>query len=507
VNNINIKSLILPALTLTLWAYAFSADWQSVVQVWSSTETFTHCFLILPIVVYLAWNERGCFLPLSPEPNLWLIVPIAAVLFLGLLGVAGDIQLFSHLAMFSSLSLFIWMFVGNNIANALKFCLFFVLFSVPVGVELVPFFQQITASLAIYLLAFFDIPIYRDGLYISIPEGQFVVARACSGIRFFIACLAFGSVYAHMSFRKTGFKFTFMLIAIALPILANSVRVFGTIIIGHVFGMEHAKGTDHLAFGWGFFAFVMFLLFMCGELLRRFEKKLEGNVAISRGINQEWGRQKWQAPFSVAVISLMVFIFMRQAISDPVSLPSEINHKKLDEINVIAVEAGDWKPQFENASDIVFATQPQILGASSLDIYIAWYGQSRQGAELIAEFHQLFDTSRWSIAGTKKIILSVDGNNLDIKVIELTSGAGAKRLIAYWYEFSGGRSTSAIETKLYQAWDKLTLGSGAGAIVAVSVAYQDKTSEVEAQHMLRDFIIKNSQTTRDSLPFEKVGDE
>ena len=48
-----------------------------------------------------------------------------------------------------------------------------------------------------------------------------------------------------------------MAVAIALPILANGVRAWGTIYVAQSQGLEFAAGFDHIFYGWVFFAIVM----------------------------------------------------------------------------------------------------------------------------------------------------------------------------------------------------------------------------------------------------------
>ncbi|TXG87820.1 MAG: hypothetical protein E6R14_00635, partial [Thermomicrobiales bacterium] len=44
---------------------------QSMVDVWASSRTFAHGFLVLPIVGYLVWSSRGRLVLLVPSPNAW----------------------------------------------------------------------------------------------------------------------------------------------------------------------------------------------------------------------------------------------------------------------------------------------------------------------------------------------------------------------------------------------------------------------------------------------------
>ena len=49
-----------------------------LVEVWSNSDTFNHCFLILPISLFLVWHQRDRLLAIVPQPSL-LGLPIIGV--------------------------------------------------------------------------------------------------------------------------------------------------------------------------------------------------------------------------------------------------------------------------------------------------------------------------------------------------------------------------------------------------------------------------------------------
>jgi EpsI family protein len=55
-----------------------------------------------------------------------------------------------------------------------------------------------------------------------------------------------------------------MLAAVAIPILANGIRAWGTIYIASVTDNDFAAGFDHVVYGWVFFAIVIALLMAAG---------------------------------------------------------------------------------------------------------------------------------------------------------------------------------------------------------------------------------------------------
>src|ERR1700742_3821081 len=84
---------------------------------------------------------------------------------------------------------------------ALSAPLLYLFFLVPFGAFLTPVLQGFTAHFIDVGLGVLGIPHVVDAYFIEIPEGRFVVAEACAGLRFLIASIAFGVLYACLMYR------------------------------------------------------------------------------------------------------------------------------------------------------------------------------------------------------------------------------------------------------------------------------------------------------------------
>ncbi len=82
------------------------------------------------------------------------------------------------------------------------FPLAYMFFAVPMGEGLVPKLMSFTADFTLWALRLTGLPVFRDGMFFSIPAGDFEVATACSGIRYLMASFALGTLYAFLSFRS-----------------------------------------------------------------------------------------------------------------------------------------------------------------------------------------------------------------------------------------------------------------------------------------------------------------
>ncbi|MDO9711925.1 exosortase A [Paracraurococcus lichenis] len=262
-------ALLLLGLGLAALGVLFAGEIVAAVRVWDASATYNHCWLVLPIAGWLAWTRRDRLIGLILQP-----MPQAALLALpaGLAWLAADRLGIMEGRQFAALGM-VWILMlavlGWRICRAMATALLYLVFLVPFGTFAVPTLQGITASLVGIGLQFTGVPHYIDSLVIETPAGNFLVAEACAGLRFLIATLAFGALYAFVMFRSPGRRLVVMALALAVPIIANGLRALGIVLLGQYFGSAEAAAADHILYGWIFFSIVLLLLILAGLPFRQ----------------------------------------------------------------------------------------------------------------------------------------------------------------------------------------------------------------------------------------------
>ena len=224
-----------PLLRLTLaWAALFAlfaGDWAEMARQYWDISTYNHILLVPLIIGWLVWQRAGELAQLTPRAWWPGLVLVAGSLFVWLLGDISGTATVCHLGLVAAMQSAVITLLGPRVAWALLFPLAYGLFLVPVGEELVPALQMITAQITIALTHASGIPAIIDGVFIDTPAGLFEVAEACSGVKFLVAMVALGTLISHVCFRSWPRRFAFMAVAVILPILSNGVRAWGTIYI------------------------------------------------------------------------------------------------------------------------------------------------------------------------------------------------------------------------------------------------------------------------------------
>src|SRR5699024_10044941 len=186
----------------------------------------------------------------------WLLAKVADVLFA------------EQLLLVAMIRVIVWGLLGDKVVRALAFPLAYLFFAVPLGEALIPPLRDFTAAFAVKGLQFCNVPVYWEGRYLTIPTGHFLVAEACSGLRYLIASLALGTFYAYITYRSYCRRVMFIVANNAVPVIANGLLAYGIIMLAYISNMKLSTCIYHIIYGWIFFGVVMFLPFWIGSFWR-----------------------------------------------------------------------------------------------------------------------------------------------------------------------------------------------------------------------------------------------
>ncbi|MGE5178139.1 MAG: exosortase A [Bacteroidota bacterium] len=476
------------ALGLAAMAAGYRSTLQSFVTVWRGSDTYTHCFFVIPIVAYLVWRRRHDLARVTPEPfwpglfltagsgAVWLVAQAAGVLFYEQLALAVLV-----------ISLVITLF-GIHVARILTFPLAFLLFAVPFGEVLHPALMSFTAHAAVFGLRLTGVPVAVEGLYLTTPTGHWQVVEACSGLRFLISMFTLGCLFAYLHFRRARNRILFAILSLIAPVLANGLRAYVMVLTGYLSRREIGVGFDHFAIGWTVFAIVMALFFFMGSRWREEPATVdppapeEGTPAPARAR----GNARFAAAAAVAIALTLApaayATWVRPADSGaPISLSSP---GAADGWVPLRVPPSLWAPAYHGTDASVRTTYDR--NGDRVDCYIGFYRTQAQGKELIHYANVITprDQSRWRTVSESDTTLPVPGGALPIHETMVRSPA-LGYCVWHWYwlpdEFTGSRTRA----KLLQARSRLLYHRDNAAVVILSAPFAGSPARARAR--LADF--------------------
>jgi len=455
------------ALTLAL----FARDATAMAVIWWTSSTFNHCLVIIPIVIWLISLRFDEVKQLTP--GVWLpgIILFASAALLWVLGEAAGLGLLRHTALVLMIQSAVIAILGKQVARGLMFPLFYLIFLIPFGEELVPLLQTLTAKICVFLLTHSSIPSKIDGIFITVPNGFYQVAAACSGVKFLIAMLAYGALAANVCFRSNRRRVIFMMFAIILPILANGFRAFGTIYIGYLTNTNFAQSFDHVIYGWFFFAFVMGVLMLASW--HWFDRKLSDPWLHNIPPAGKPAMTVMQGALASVMILLLPMVWTLAVanaghvpVEHQVALPDVPGWQRID-IDM----AHPWAPRFDGADHRLFGRYRNQNG-EVVDLAVTIYGWQDEGRKIIGYGHGAVDPDgpwRWT---------SDESAPPNGKAERILGPDKVTRLVESYYVVGGVTSANPASIKLSTMAAKLF--GGDQSAVAVLVSAEEGTGDARA---------------------------
>lgn len=459
------------ALVLLLIA-VFWPTFYSMVEVWERSETFAHGYLIFPISAWLIWRMRDELTGLQPQPDLRGLIVLAAAGLGWLLADAGSVNVAAQAAFIAMLVAAVWTLLGWQVFRALMFPLLFLFFAVPVGEFLIQPLMGVTADFTVAMLRATGIPVYREGTFFSIPSGDWSVVEGCSGLRYLIASITLGVLYAYLTFRSWRRRLLFVVAALVVPIFANSGRAYMIVMIAHLSDMKLALGVDHYIYGWVFFGFVMLLLFWVGNFWREDERPQ--SEAPRRGMTA--GRMPARAFWRTGVAALVVaslwpaYALWLSARPLPAMVQLQVEpHRSWQP----AAAFTSWTPHWIGADrklrqSFVQAGHPVLL---ELDYYVT----QRQGAELINSQNFMIRQKDpvWSNIGEAVTGVTIGGQPRQVRQAKLRGSDGQRLLVWQWNLINQRPVVNDQVAKLILAADRVRLKRDDGLSVLIATPYEE----------------------------------
>ncbi len=474
----HLTALLVMVLTILI---VYFDTFRSMVETWLRSDTFLHGFIILPLSAYLIWQKWPQIRSIRPQlffPGIFLLLVVSTVWFLA---DALGVQVGKQLVATAAIPAVFLTVMGVSFSRAIAFPLAYLIFAVPFGEFWVPQLMQITADFAVALLRVTGIPVFRDGLFLSIPTGDFEVAEACSGIRYILATLALGTIYAYVNYRQTYKRLIFIAFSLILPILANGIRAYGIIAIAYYSDMKYAVGVDHIIYGWIFFGVVIGLMFLVGNRYVDDDPADPGPgpVPVDARYSERADLGRLALIALVAGISMMIGPLASHALASRLAQDSVFSNGLPSAVagwQGTVLPDSDWEPSF------IGATQESIvryLGSEAqVDVALIRYATRQQGSELANGSNSIFGSKEWQRRNTRTLDIEL-GDGRSVQILEtLAVRHGLVRRFWYWYEVDGKSIVSSLEIKLNEARSLVMGKSSISSAIIISVVDDGSNRDV-----------------------------
>lgn len=449
----------------------------TVLSRWNSDPTYSHGWLVLAISIWLCWRawRNGSLGPI--RPTYYAAVPLLFAGLAWLLAKSASIIVIQQLAVPAILLGALWVLFGWRGFRALMVPVGVIYFVLPAWDYVRPILQDLTVHATGVMLDWFGVAAFIEGHRVDLAVGSFIVVEGCSGLHFFMAAAALGTIQAHVYIQRHWAQAVLIVAALAVAVVANWIRVTAVIYAGHVTDMQSFLIKDHYYFGWVVFMLMMIPVFYLG-------RRLETDVAAAahdptadkqRNAAISSGRGVVAPAYAVALAGVAIaplawggtYLVAGDAERPPV-LPPQVGAWSLD-----GEASPDWQP-VQPGNDLQLGGR-YVDGDRSLDAWVIYYQRQGPKGELVGYGRHMArpDDGRLMPAG--------DGPG----ELRLVSRWGGMRLIRYRYEIAGRVTASSARARLYQSLGNL--GGKPEAYALVISARCDEPACAGAREILEEF--------------------
>lgn len=461
----------------------------SIVTLWSTTEAYLHGFLIVPISAGLIWSQRAELSRRNVSVSMLGAMALFCLSAVWLLSEFAGVQLIEQFAVVAMIPAAVLCFAGREIFRTLRFALLYLLFAVPFGDFLIPYLIDFTASFCVDVLNVLGIPVFRDGRFFRIPSGSYEVAKACSGLQYFIATFVLTTLFSHFLFERVSKRVLFIGFALVLAVIANGIRAATVVLLLHYSDLDIAAGEDHEFVGWIIFALMIVALVWIGNRFQDTQVVRESSnpEPKDRARTATRGRVAAIAAMAVAgaafgpVLAVSGGSVESTEIVEFTRLPATF-----DGWTGVEQESTDWRPSFRGYSDMTAGEYRNRRG-ERVNVAVIRYASQRQDAEVSSTANRVIDPELWSVENIWPVsTLLADGSELRVREVGVRR-PGEARLIWSWVEVNGRAVDGIFETKLSELKTLLTGEPSLSAAIIVSSPVSG--SHDEARSLLDGFLV------------------
>lgn len=449
------KPLTVLLILLVVFVWFFVDSWLSIINIWQRSDTYAHGFLVVPASLWLLWGRKTLLKQIHPTPSFWGLLGLLGCGFVWLAAVLSKVLVVEQFALVAGLVSLIWLVLGNQFMRNMLFPLLFLFLMVPFGEDFVPFLMEYTATFTVAMLRLTGISVYREGLHFFLTSGQWSVVEACSGIRYLIASFTLGLIYAYISYTKYWKRAIFIVLSLLVPILANGLRAYMIVMIGHLSGMKLATGVDHIIYGWLFFGLVMLILFYVGSFWQ--DQAITDSVGSQQRSNVSLPATAYVYVAVIGLFSIGIWPLAAHELQARQAVPALIPVSFWQNAGGSVQPDPDWgwQPKFNGVR--AEALQFVLEGEQPVGIYVANFGDESAGGELINSQNTLIYSGdkRWHVLRSANTEIAFADQAFLVEEVTLSNNR-TELLVFRWYRIGETNTANTYYAKWLQLSKRLS---------------------------------------------------
>ncbi|MGH8218577.1 MAG: exosortase [Steroidobacteraceae bacterium] len=436
-------------------ALAVWPTWPALLTTWHVMPDYDYAELLVPFIV--GWLAARCARLPKPTARMspFALAALLAAFCVWLVAYQASSNIGEQLMVPAILLTALWTAFGLPIAKRMAVPVACLYFAIPLWEFLVPVLQSAGVWVAETVLGLVGVPVHIAGNLVSIPEGTFQIAEACAGRRYFVVCVTIAALLAGTSRMRPLRAISFMVLAGALAIVMNWIRILTVLYAGHITNMQsYLVRVEHVSFGWALFAVLMVIVCLIGSRLARSGTLPPTATEPSRGaagVRELLMRPAVPITALVLLIPVLAIMYSRYELGSGAASQSDeaatviLPGRARGWLGPHAPRSG-WRPRYQGAAATQRAGYQSAAG--EVEVFIAQYGHEQPGAKLVSSANDLFPTD-WIVLNEGVLAGGAGrGANDYARLLRLATPLGAQWEISYLYRVDGFVTRSAAAAQI-----------------------------------------------------------
>lgn len=408
--------LLLVAMFWSSFTHLF-VEWQA--------SLYSHGSLVSILFLYYLSKHNASFEPpgyASRVLGLGIVVASCVLLWVSQILAILTLQFAFIYGVVFGFAMSLW---GFKAIWQMKYIFIALALTVPVWQVFQPLLRVITTDVSHYLLGFIDVPVLREGYYLTLPGGRFLVEEACAGLSFVLTGTSLMFIFAAWFQMTTWVFIRLLLISTVIAIVANWVRVMTIVLVGNATNMQSEIVQDHLMFGWVLFA-VMYCPFYWWAVRKHGSEDRAFNGGPRSVKDVSWTHGK--SPFFVGVAAMLGVFALNIWLSSPIA-GGAISTPSISALGgeIILKSKVRWGLEIKGIDAEQFRSVS--INGDRATVFIAESNDPSKGESIIKSDNVYFNPMLWS---------EVEKDNQSrYSFLRIESSSRGQRGIAYSYLVGG----------------------------------------------------------------------
>ena len=514
---------LLLAVLCAVAAVGFADGIAKLFDLWKKEE-YSHGYLLVFVTAFFIWMRREELVSSATRGlGNWFGLALAASGMLALLaGQMSTLHIIEHYGILLVVFGVSFALVGFGGMRVIWAPLLLLAFAIPLPnflyQNLSSQLQLISSQLGVFVIRFFDIPVYLQGNVIDLGIYKLQVVEACSGLRYLFPLMSFGYICAYLYRGPVWHRAIALLSTIPITVLMNSFRIGVIGVLVDRWGIEMAEGFLHDFEGW--IVFMACTAVLIGELwlLNRFARRnpppfqsVFGLDLASGGkkVKERDAGQRSTLSATPALLASAVVVILGAVSAAALGEREEVIPDRTT-FNRFPLSLGGWQGQentleqrYINAlkfSDYYLADYLSPTG-DWVNFYVAYYDSQRSGASahsprscMPGDGWRMLDLQTRDMPG-----IAVAGQPLSLNRVKIQKG-DHRQLVYYWFQQRGRVLTNEYLVKWFLFWDALTRNRTDGALVRFTTPLAPEETWDDADARLQSMVRQVATNIPDYVP-------